>query len=147
MAVKGGKEAAAKLAAIPAVVRDRIEDALREGAEAILTDMRLMTPRDSSNPGPHAADMLTMIVSDDGLKIDIGLPTNQLAQDAFWFRFLDSGTKGGQVTYRRAGSANLHTMTVPARPALRIRDRALDGNLAEVRRLVALAIQSGIDAG
>lgn len=146
MPVTGGKEAAALLRAIPAAVELRVKFALEQAALIVLEDMRALTPRDPANPGPHARDGLTIRMAENGLRADIGLPTAGLASDYFWFRFLDGGTQGGEVTFRRRGGVQLFTMTVPARPALRIRERALEGNLGEVDRLVRAAVAEGLQA-
>ena len=145
MPVEGADRVIAAFRRAPQAVRDRMKDALPDAAAPILNDMRFMTPVDPANPGPHARDGLVLIVDDDGLTVRIGLPTAALASEYFWFRFLDGGTAGGEVTYRRAGSTTLHTMRVPARPALNIRQRALDGNLAEVERTLRAAIVAGLD--
>ena len=145
MPVEGADRVIAAFRRFPQAVRDRMKDALPDAAAPILNDMRVLTPVDGNNPGPHARDGLAMIVDDDGLAVRIGLPNPQLASQYFWFRYLDGGTAGGEVTYRRAGSTTLHTMRVPARPALNIRQRALDGNLAEIDRTLRAAIVAGLD--
>ena len=145
MPVEGADRVIAAFRRAPEAVRQRMKDALPDAAAPILNDMRAMTPVDADNPGPHARDGLALIVDDDGLTVRIGLPTAALAAAYFWFRFLDGGTAGGEVTYRRAGSTTLHTMRVPARPPLNIRQRALDGNLAEVDRTLRAAIIAGLD--
>lgn len=147
MTVTGAKELVAKLNSIPVAVRERVEDAIFKSAGLVLEDMKRLTPYDGANPGSHARDGLTIAVMDGGLEARVGLPTKDLESDYFWFRFLDGGTKGGQVRYWRQGADGTrkrHTMTVPARPALRIRERALEGNIDEVRRLVAEAIAQGL---
>lgn len=147
MTVTGGKELIAALNRLPRIAEQAVADALLKGAGLVLQDMRTYTPRDASNPGPHVADGLTIVTSPDGLEARVGLPTQALASDYFWFRFLDSGTKGGEISYWRRsanGSRTRQTMRVPSRPALRIRERALDGNIEEVRRLVVQAIEQGI---
>jgi hypothetical protein len=148
MPVTGGREVAAALRALPRAVEARVAEALEDAAGIVLQDMKARTPRDAANPGKHAADGLTVIFSDSGLQARIGLPTAELASQYFWFRFLDLGTAGGEVTYRRADApGKLFTMRVPARPALRIREVALDGNLPEVERLIRAAIAEGLRAG
>lgn len=147
MPVTGQKEVIAKLNRLPDIVRMKAAEALSEAAGIVLQDMKVLTPRDRANPGPHAADALTIVTSPDGLEAHVGLPTADLASDYFWFRFLDSGTKGGEVRYWKRGadgSRKRHTMVVPSRPALRIRERAYEGNMDEVERLVRQAIAEGI---
>lgn len=145
MPVTGGREVAAALRRVPAAVEARVREALEDAAVLVLQDMKAMTPRDAAAPGGHVADLLTVIAEPEGLRLHLGLPSPQLASSGFWFRFLDGGTAGGEVTYRLARSpGKLFTMRVPARPALRIRERALDGNLAEVDRLVRQAVADGL---
>lgn len=157
MPVTGALEIVKKFNSIPLAVRTRVEDAIREGAVIILEDMKRLTPYDAANPGSHARDGLTVHFLEDGLEARIGLPTRDLESDYFWFRFLDGGTKGGEVYYWYGGApanyrrmsktarlAKMRKIKVPARPALRIRERALEGNIDEVRRLVAEAIAQGL---
>ena len=113
-----------------------------EASGLVLQDMKNLTPRDAVNPGSHAADGLTIEYEKDGLRARIGLPTYELESKYFWFKFLDGGTAGGEVTYRKNGAR--FTMQVPARPALRIRERAKDGKIAEVERMVREAIAEGL---
>jgi len=147
MAITGKQELIAALTTrIPNAVREKVVEALERAAGLVLEDMRSFTPLDAKNPGSHARDGLTVIFSENGTRAQIGLPTKRLENDYFWFRFLDGGTKGGEVSYWRNGSAGRkkYVMRVPARPALRIRERALDGNMDEVRRLVAEAVAEGM---
>lgn len=146
MPVTGTKELVAALSVrIPARIREYLEDALQRASFIVLQDMQAMTPTDGSNPGPHARDGLTVIFDEGGLKSNIGLPTNDLNEEYFWFRFLDGGTKGGEVSYTRNGRR--HTMTVPARPAMRILERALDGNRDDIERLIADAVRKALREG
>ena len=146
MTVTGGRELAARLNALPAKMQDHIADAVARAAMAMLDEMRRLTPRDGANPGPHAADGLTVIYSQDGLKAFIGLPTGRLASDYFWFRFLDGGTKGGTVQYRKAGKlGKRYVMAVPRRPALHIRDRAVDGTIDDVKQIISTAVREALD--
>lgn len=147
MGVKGGKEVAAKFSRASAAVRKRVEAALLKGAGLTLEDMKRLTPVDAANPGAHAREGLTIVVEPGGLRVHVGLPTRELASDYFWFRFLDGGTKGGEVTYWRRSKEGRtrHTMQVPSRSALHIRAQAMDGNADEVERLVREAIQQGLN--
>lgn len=149
MTVTGGAQVASALERVPALVRVRIAQAIEAGARLVLADMKVLTPRDSANPGPHAADGLTLILDEEDTRARVGLPTDDLASDYFWFRFLDGGTKGGEVTANRRGAngkRQRYTIKVPARAALRIRERALDANRDELRRLVAQAVAEGVAA-
>ncbi|OSQ34363.1 HK97 gp10 family phage protein [Thalassospira sp. MCCC 1A01428] len=144
MTVTGGKQLAARLNALPDKMHDQVVEAVAKAALAVLDEMRRLTPRDSANPGKHAADGLTVVYSENGLKAFIGLPSDALASDYFWFRFLDGGTKGGTVQYRKAGKlGKRYSMTVPARPALHIRDRAVDG--ADVQQMISLAVRKALN--
>ncbi|RCK40492.1 hypothetical protein [Thalassospira xiamenensis] len=146
MPVTGTKEVVAALQhGIPSRIRENVEEALHKAAQLVLFDMEALTPIDASNPGPHARDGLTILAGDGGLSYDIGLPTRDLAEDHFWFRFLDGGTKGGEVSYRRNGRR--FTMRVPKRPALRILERAMDGNRDEIERLIVQAIREALREG
>lgn len=146
MPVKGAKELVAALSIrIPARVREHVEDALKQASFLVLQDMQAMTPVDGSSAGPHARDALTVMFDEGGLKTNIGLPTRDLSEDHFWFRFLDGGTKGGEVSYTKNGKR--FTMKVPKRSALRILERALDGNRDEIERLIAAAIRKAVREG
>jgi len=142
MPVIGGREAVQKFRVIPVQVRQSVIDLMPEASGLVLQDMQNFTPRDAANPGSHAADGLTIEYEKDGLRARIGLPSYELESKYFWFRFLDGGTAGGEVTYSKNGKR--FTMSVPARPALRIRERAKDGNIAEVERMVRQAIAEGL---
>jgi hypothetical protein len=144
MPVTGGRRTAQALRQVPQRVEARLREALEESAGLVLADMRAFTPYDADNPGPHARDGLTIRYEADRLAAHVGLPSRELAQDYFWFRFLDGGTRGGEVTVRNRRGEGFYTMRVPARPALRIRERALEGNLPEVRRLISLAVENGL---
>lgn len=143
MTVTGGKRITAALNALPARARENVEEAISKAAFMILADMKAITPRDP-NSRTHAADGLTVVIADGGLSARIGLPTPDLTSDYFWFRFLDGGTRGGTFEYRLPGSTKLHRMNSPARPALRIRERSLDGNRDDVERLIRAAITQAI---
>ncbi|MCA1971247.1 MAG: HK97 gp10 family phage protein [Caenispirillum sp.] len=129
----------------PRVIQERVKEALEQGAQMVLEDMKALTPVDSANPGPHARDGLTITRDENGLAIHVGLPTPALATEYFWFRFLDMGTRGREVTYRKAGSRAMHKMQVPPRQPRNIRITALDMNYYEIERLVKRAIQMGLE--
>lgn len=136
--VVGYKSTAQNLKRYSKEIRPKLLQNMRTAAEFILDDMRAMTPIDRDNPDPHARDGLTILEIEGDLILRIGLPTLQLANDFFWFRFLDSGTRGGVVTYRRNGK--VVEVNVPARVALRIMENALLKNEAIVRRLIIGAL-------
>lgn len=148
VAVKGISEAVSRLNRMPEAVRVRLQEALPKAAQVILEDMQAFTPVDGLHGGAHAREGLNVKISDDGLQANIGLPTQQDVNDYFWFRFLDGGTKGGEVKYWKrdaSGKRTRHTMQVPSRPALRIREKALDANEAKAREIIMEAIQAGLD--
>lgn len=144
MPVRGGRQVANRLRGLPRQVNTHLQEAIEESAVLVLQDMRNFTPVDADNPGPHARDALTIRYEEDGLTAYVGLPTRDLASDYFWFRFLDGGTRGGEASYRSRTTGKRVTVRVPARPALEIRQRALTGNLNEIRRIINRALQNGL---
>jgi len=147
MPVMGISEAVSTLNNAGAVIESAVKQAIEKGAGIVLDDMRNMTPIDPASGGDHARNGLYIAYDDDGLIAHIGLPDAASASDYFWFRFLDGGTKGGEVRYWRrdkAGNRTRHVMRVPTRPALHIRERAIDGNIDEIRALVRAAIEDAL---
>lgn len=146
MTVTGGKQVARRLSALATQLRPRIARALEAGAQDMLVDMQRLTPRGPGGTDGRARDALTVDADDRELRVRVGLPSRALVSDYFWFRFLDQGTAGGSVRYRNPGSAKVHTMTVPPRPALRILDTAYDLNRdrieARLRAVVVDALRS-----
>ena len=143
MTVRGGSAVAAALRLYPARLRSRLEDAISEAAELLLADMRRRVPRDSG----ALARALVTAMSESGLAAHIGLPTRRLPSRYFYARFIEAGTKGGQVTYRRRGSAKIHTMNVPFRAARPFMRPALDLNRAAVERMIRDAVANTIREG
>jgi len=103
-----------------------IRPVLEAVANDILLDMRGLTPVDTGN----VVDEMRFTISADGLTARIGLTTKVSARDAFYFAFLDSGTKGAPE------------QNIPPLPALHIRDRALDGNRASALDLLKREINA-----
>lgn len=147
MPVKGGKDVAAALRRMPARVREEVIDAVQRGAEAVLDDMRRFTPLDPATP-QHAREGLTIVEDKDGMAAHVGLPTAELASEYFWFRFLDGGTKGYTAgDTRRTGKSKTTKKIyrdIPPRPALHIRQRALDANRDSIEAAVRRAIEAGL---
>ncbi|MBO6542293.1 MAG: hypothetical protein JJ939_12055 [Alphaproteobacteria bacterium] len=141
MPMKASVSKTGSLSGISQGIKGRVSDILEEAGALMLSDMKLLTPRDTANPGKHAVDGLTMVIEGDGLRVLVGLPNDRLASEYFWFRFLDGGTAGGTVTYRKGGKR--FSMNVPARPALHILERAKDGRVQDVERLIRAAIAEG----
>lgn len=141
MTVKGGREVAKRLTGFGAKARAFVDAALEDVADDMLQDMKARTPRDPASRGPHAVDALTVVKNPDGEGYKIGLPTEDLVSDFFWFRFLDQGTAGGTVTYRTRRSTKRYEMAVPPRPALRILENTLDANRARLLERVEDAIE------
>lgn len=143
MPVSGQGALLAALRAMPDRARAEIAKAVQQGAEGVLEEMKRLTPVDPETP-KHARDGLTISYESDGQVARIGLPTNALAEEFFWWRFLDGGTKGYTAGDTRRTAKNKTTKKVrrniPARPALRIRERALDANRDEIERLVRMAL-------
>lgn len=115
-------------------------------AQLVLAEMQRLTPVDPRSR-EHARDALTVAFEESGLTARIGLTTAELTSDYFWFRFLDLGTKGGEVRYRVRGTREVRTMQTPARPALHIRERSLDMTRDDVERLIRQALAQAIRRG
>lgn len=118
MPVTGGADVAAALRRMPERAKAEVKEAVRTGAGAVLADMQRLTPR--SDDPPHVRDALTVQYENDIPSARVGLPTQGLADAFSYFRVLDGGTQG--------------------QPALRIRERALDGNRDEIERAVREAM-------
>ncbi len=152
MGVTGDKALLAALTALPGTVRAELTREIEAAGEALREEMTRLTPRDAANPGPHAADGFRVVTDDDGLGVRVGLPTPEDVTEYFWFRFIDLGTQGGAVRYRRSVGAGhvrrprrWHIMNVPSRPALHIRARALDGMAAEIRARIGAAVARALE--
>ena len=107
-------------------VENTIRPVLIQGAQEILLDMRGLTPVDTAN----VVHRLAFKVSPDGLTARIGLVARQDAREAFYFAFLDSGTKGNAEK------------NIPPQQALHIRERAFDANRNELMRRIKHQIDS-----
>lgn len=141
MPVTGGRQTAAALNRIPQRARAEIELAIEQIADQILADMKQFAPRDTG----QLATALTRVLENDGLKARVGLPTELLANDYFYARFIELGTKGGEVQFRRAGSSKRHTMTVPARPARPFMEPALNINRDDLINAIRAALTRATD--
>ena len=139
MPVVGAREAAARIRAIPAAVRREIEEAVEQVADQILADMKGLVPRDSA----ALAAALTTASIEGGLGYRIGLPTEALARQFFYARFLEEGTKGGLVSFRKSGSAVPHTMRVPSRPRRPFMEPALDAGKRDLIAAIGRAMEAG----
>lgn len=137
MGVSGSDAVRRQLTAVSDEVKAAVRQEIRQGAEDILAEMKRLTPVDASSGGPHVRDALRIDYAADGLKAQIGLPSDAEVEAYFWFRFLNDGTKGGTVAYRRGGKR--YAMTVPKRAALRILERAVNAKKAPIiSRIAAL---------
>ena len=141
MPVKGADKLKAAFRRMPDAVREDVEEAIQRAADLILEDMKRFVPRDTGD----LAAALAKVATESGLGALIGLPTQELANDYFYARFIEEGTKGGTVNYRRKGGPQVHTMNVPARPATPFMAPALDVNREDIERLLRTAIQTGIN--
>ena len=119
----------------PEATKD-IRKPIERGADFILGDMLSLVPKDSGD----LARALDRRIARDGLTARIGLVTPSKQRDLFYARFVEFGTKGGQVTARRAGGLP-YTMNVPARPATPFMQPAFDLNRAQIVRETQTAIR------
>ena len=141
MPVRGAKEVATALREAPNAVRRELAAVVAEIADLILRDMVGLVRKDTGG----LAQALDKVFSESGLSARIGLVTAKAAADFFYARFLELGTKGGEVRYRRRGQgARWHTMQVPARPATPFMQPSLDMNRDDLERLVWEAIREGL---
>lgn len=139
MAVHGAKRVVAKFNSAPLAVREELRKALADTADQILADQKSLVPRDSGK----LAAALTKESRENGMRWLIGLPSLDLARRHFWLRFLEYGTKGGIVSFRRAGSAIPHTMRVPPRARRPVLEPSMDANRDEFVARIRAAIRRG----
>ncbi len=165
-----------KLKTAPDLVEKYIRPAMINAAEAVKNDMIALTPKDTGDLraimtyrispdgmaaliGPNA-DMVDVVrrfkatygrfgVSASGKVASVATMARiSDIGDAFYFRFLDSGTKGFSGTYKRDidGSGKKITVQadIPAMPALHIRQRALDANANYGKGEVAIAVKKAL---
>lgn len=117
-----------KLRNMPEQVEKYIRPAVETAAAEMTLDMRGLTPVDRG----VAATEIDYTVARDGLTARIGLIKQSSIRVAFYFKFLDGGTKGSPE----------HGL--PPQPALHIRDRAFDANLPALQGDVKRGIQSAL---
>jgi HK97 gp10 family phage protein len=112
-----------------------LREAVDDGAEAILQDMRALVPVRTG----ALARLLGKRVARDGLTARVGLVTKKAQRDGFYFRFLDAGTKGNPKR------------NIPPQPALHIRATAFDLNRDWIRsrtqKGIALALKRAASGG
>lgn len=140
MTVTGGKQVTAAFRRMPARVRERVEQAIEDTADQILADMKRMAPRDTG----QLAAALTRSIEEGGLSARVGLPTDALASDFFYARFIELGTKGGEKTYRNRRSGKRVSVTVPAQPARPFMAPALDINRDDLIAAIREAVRQGM---
>lgn len=141
MPVTGTQKVVAAIRRIPAAVREEVEAAIVQAADLVLRDMQSLAPKDT---GALAA-ALTKAIGESGLSARIGLPTDVLASDFYYARFLEFGTKGGEVSYRRRGSPKSYVMRVPARAPRPFMGPALDLNREQIEALIRDAVTRGME--
>ena len=77
-----------------------LKPAMQESASRILSDMRMLVPKDTG----HGADELSAFVSKSGLDAQVGIRGKRTQERAFYLRFWEYGTKGySGKSYRRKG--------------------------------------------
>lgn len=114
-----------KLRRMPELVEQHIRPAIEAAANGMVMDMRGLTPISTG----VAATELEAKVARDGLTARIGLVDNASIRSAFYFAFLDGGTKGSPEH------------NIPPMQAHNIRERAFDANLPKLRNDVRDGIQ------
>ena len=122
--LRGMNKLRRKLRHIHELVENETGEVIEEIAEDVALDMRGLTPVDTGT----AVQQIDYKVGRDGLSAKIGIRTKARAKLAFYFRFLDGGTKGNP------------SRNIPAMPALHIRERAFDANKEAGIRKVKAAI-------
>jgi len=158
----GVSELRKKLRKTPELVEQYVRPAMENAAQAVKSDMVSLMPELTSNLkhrvayklspdgmaaliGPEA-DRFNVVaryrkkygvlgVSSEG-KVATVATQDKVADIAsvFYFRFLDSGTKGAP------------DRNIPPQPALNIRQRALDANSSYAKNQLAIAIKKALDA-
>lgn len=142
--VRGAERVVAGFRGLRIAVEARLREAQARNAERLLSVQRGMTPLDPDGPGPHVRNLLTVVTERDGLRVRVGLPSDALASEGFWFRFLDQGVQAQTVRYRRAGSQKRHIIQVPARQAQLILIRSLATVQAEAQAALQDAIAAAV---
>lgn len=160
-----------KLRETPDLVEQNIRPAMENAARAVMLDMIALTPAETGDAkssmsykisrdgmaaliGPHA-DKTEVArrfkqrygkfgVSKTGAVASVAtMQRIKEIGDVFYFRFLDSGTKGFSGTYTR-GDGTKVTVNIPPMQALNIRERALDANSNYGKKELAFAIKKAL---
>lgn len=125
-----------------------LRPAMQESASRILSDMRMLVPKDTG----HGADELSAFVSRSGLDAQVGIRGKRTQERAFYLRFLEYGTKGySGESYRRKRSkkpkysrkmnANFGIYpNIPARRAQPWLRPSYDMNREAIKQLISAAI-------
>ncbi len=101
-----------KLKRMPEQVEKHIRPVMERVSADIALDMRGLTPVSTA----EAVLAIDHKVGPDGMSAKIGIRTKTKAKKAFYFAFIDAGTKGDP------------SKSIPPLPALHIRERAFDAN-------------------
>lgn len=122
---------------LPAELTAPIKKVLEEGAAAILADAKAAAPR-SSGAGPHAADALSMRISRDGLRAEVGLIGKRAKKRGFYLKFHETGTAGVKDGF----GAGIELPPIPPRPFL---GPAFDAHAQGIRDKVEAAITRALN--
>lgn len=143
MPVTGGSALARRIRALGPAVRLRVAEAVEESGRAVLTDMKSFVPKDTHALATH----LTVASFRKGLRVRVGLPTDGLASDHFYARFLEEGTKGGSKAIRNRKTGKVRVVTFRARAARPFMKPALDVNRRDIRARIGRAIRQALRQG
>jgi Bacteriophage HK97-gp10, putative tail-component len=160
-----------KLKTAPDLVEKYIRPAMINAAEAVKSDMISLTPEDTGDLRARmtyrlSPDGMAALIGPNADMVDVarrfkstygrfgvsasgkvaGVATMARIADIgsiFYFRFLDSGTKGFSGTYKRDDGTVVQA-DIPAMPALHIRQRALDANDNYTKGEVAIAVKKAL---
>lgn len=117
-----------KLRRFGEVVESEIGEEMEGLAEDIALDMRGLTPIDTG----LAVRQIDYKMGRDGLSAKVGIRTPTRAKKAFYFAFLDAGTRGDP------------SKNIPPMQPLNIRDRAFDMNKETGMQRIKDAVQETI---
>ena len=125
-----------------------LKPAMQESASRILSDMRMLVPKDTG----HGADELSAFVSKSGLDAQVGIRGKRTQERAFYLRFFEYGTKGysGESSRRKRSKKPKYSRKsnssfgiypdIPARRARPWLRPSYDMNRETVRQLISAAI-------
>jgi hypothetical protein len=160
-----------KLRETPDLVEKYVRPAMENAAQAVMYDMIDMTPEHTGELKRRMSyklsrDGMAALVGPEAKRYEVfarfrraygrfgrtksGVVAtvatkNKIVEigEIFYFRFLDSGTKGFQGTYTNRQGTKVQA-NIPAMPALNIRERALDANSNYGKKELAFAIKKAL---